>query len=105
MIHPDDRDGLVAAWQDAVRTGAPFAYEARMRRTDGTWRWFAKRALPLRNEAGAILQWFGTSTDCTDAVEARHVLDRSRAELEALVEAPHQGPRNKPSAASPRPRR
>ena len=87
VIHPEDRDGLVAAWQDTVRTGAPFAYEARMRRADGVWRWFAKRALPLRDQAGAVLQWFGTSTDATDAVEARHVLDRSRAELEALIEA------------------
>ena len=87
VIHPEDRDGLVSAWQHSVGSGAPFEYEARMRRADGAWRWFAKRALPLRDQAGAVLQWFGTSTDATDAVEARQVLDRSRAELEALVEA------------------
>ncbi len=86
-IHPEDRGALVAAWQHTVRTCAPFDHEARMRRADGAWRWFAKRALPLRDPSGAVLQWFGTSTDVTDEVEARKVLARSRAELEALVDA------------------
>ena len=84
-IHPDDRTGLMDAWQKAVTSKSGFTSEARMRGADGTYRWFKKRALPLHDEKGVVKQWFGTSTDISDIVEAREVLARNRAELELLV--------------------
>ena len=85
-IHPEDRDELVAAWGTAIATGTFFDAEARVRAVDGSYRWFKKRAHPLRDGNGAVIQWFGTSTDIEDIVEARNVLARSRQELERLVE-------------------
>ena len=65
-IHPEDRDRVTAAWNDARRTGG-LELEYRIRRaSDGTYRWFQNRATPLRDEAGKLLEWLGTSTDIDD---------------------------------------
>jgi PAS domain S-box-containing protein len=84
-IHPEDRDKLLAAWSAAVATSTVFDAEARVRAVDGSYRWFKKRAHPLRDGNGVVMQWFGTSTDIEEIVAARNVLARSRVELERLV--------------------
>jgi PAS domain S-box-containing protein len=50
VTHPDDVEGIEAAWDTALQTGEPFETEARLRRADGEYRWFATRRVPLRNE-------------------------------------------------------
>ena len=66
VIHPDDFDSMIAAWEESVRSGEPFEAEFRMRRkSDGTYRWFVARALAVRDATGEI-RWFGTSTDVDD---------------------------------------
>ena len=62
-LHPDDRPRAAAAWEAAVREEAPYDLEYRVRRRDGIYRWFLTRAAPLRDPAGRILRWYGTSTD------------------------------------------
>jgi PAS domain S-box-containing protein len=64
--HPDDREALLAAWAEAVRTGTPFQAEYRIRRHDGVYRWFHARSNPLRDATGAVERWIGTSTDIDD---------------------------------------
>lgn len=61
-LHPDDRDAAMAAWERAEETGG-FDIEYRIRRADGAYFWFSTRATPVRDEAGAIVEWLGTSTD------------------------------------------
>ncbi|HET9597695.1 MAG TPA: CheR family methyltransferase [Anaeromyxobacteraceae bacterium] len=61
--HPDDRGPMVDAWREAARTGRPFQAEYRIRRHDGVYRWFKARANPLRDAAGQVERWIGTSTD------------------------------------------
>jgi PAS domain S-box-containing protein len=73
VLHPDDRERTQLAWQQARSAGIPFETEFRIRRHDGSYRWFLARAVPLREEDGAISEWFGTSTD---------IEDRKRAEME-----------------------
>jgi len=86
-IHPDDRAAAIAAWEIADKSGV-FSAEYRIRRAaDGVYRWFQSGASPVRDAAGQIVEWFGTSTDIDDRVRAREVLARSREELEALVAA------------------
>ena len=51
-IHPDDRKGLVEYWQSSLASGTPAETEARMRRFDGSYRWFLFRANPLRDRIG-----------------------------------------------------
>ena len=65
-IHPEDRARVAAAWDGALSTGG-LELEYRIRRaSDGAYRWFQTRATPLRDAAGEILEWLGTSTDIDD---------------------------------------
>ena len=65
-IHPDDRKRLVEDWQSCLASGSPVDTEARIRRFDGSYRWFLIRANPLRDESGNILKWYGTCIDIED---------------------------------------
>ena len=78
-FHPDDRGRAAARWSQATSTGEPYEIEYRLRRRDGTYRWMLGRALPLRNEAGEIVRWFGTCTDIDDLKRAQALLDESRS--------------------------
>jgi PAS domain S-box-containing protein len=65
---------LVEGWQQAVTRGEPWEATYRLRRHDGALRWFLARAVPLKNRAGGIERWFGTSTDIQDRIEAEQRL-------------------------------
>ena len=64
-------------WRHSLETGEPYQIEYRLRSADGSYRWTLGRALPLRDESGAIVRWFGTCTDIheqTLANEEREVI-------------------------------
>ena len=82
-IHPEDLDGLAAAWQRIVASGQPGEAEARIRRFDGAYRWFLFRANPLRDESGNIVKWYGTNLDIEDRKRGEDALSRQRAVLAA----------------------
>lgn len=67
QVHPEDRDRVVADWNEAVRHGTRLDVEFRIRRHDGVHRWFRTRALPFRDESGRISKWLGSNTDTDDA--------------------------------------
>src|SRR5262245_55878961 len=62
-LHPDDQGPVRLRWQESVRTGQVFEAACRIRRADGVYRWFLSRAMPITDDAGAVLRWFGTFTD------------------------------------------
>jgi PAS domain S-box-containing protein len=63
-VHDPERlDDVQARWQASVDAGEPFEMEFPLRRRDGQFRWHLTRAVPLRDEAGGIVRWFGTNTD------------------------------------------
>jgi len=66
VIHPDDLTSVVERWTHSLTTGAPYQVEFRLRRADGEYRWYLGRALPQLDEAGKVVQWFGTNTDIDD---------------------------------------
>jgi PAS domain S-box-containing protein len=69
-LHPDDLHISRDAWWHAVQTGETFQVEHRMRIADGSYRWHLSRGVPLRDEHGAVIRWYGTSTDVQDLKEA-----------------------------------
>jgi two-component system, LuxR family, sensor kinase FixL len=79
-FHPDDRASCDAKWRAAVAAGAPFEHEVRLRRADGAYRWFLIRGVPLRDELGTIVKWYGTNTDVEDRKRAEEAL-REQASL------------------------
>ena len=80
-VHPDDFDRVMGYWQSHIASGEPGEVEARLRRFDGSYRWFLLRGNPLRDESGAILKWYGVNTDIDDRKRAEEQLTRARAEL------------------------
>ena len=66
IVHPDDVPNALAAWRKAIAGGDAYEVEFRLRRADGAFRWFLARAVPARDERGAIVRWIGTNTDVHD---------------------------------------
>ena len=81
-LHPDDRDSFLATWRAAIASGKSIEEEARVRRTDGQYRWLLIRNVPARDKHGKILKWYGTSTDIEDLKRAEQERERLR-QLEA----------------------
>jgi PAS domain S-box-containing protein len=81
FLHPDDRTLALERWARSVATGEPHEVEFRIRRVDGVYRWFLTRAHPMKDAAGRVVKWFGTSTDIEDKVRAQEDL-RRRVEFE-----------------------
>ena len=81
ILHPDDLQTCLGHWAHSVETGEPYQVEYRFRRSsDGDYRWHLGRAVPLRDEEGAVIKWFGTCTDIDDQ-------KRSEESLRFLAEA------------------
>lgn len=76
---------VLERWKASIATGEPFDMEFPLRGADGSFRWFLTRVIPLRDESGQVMRWFGTNTDVSEAREVREVLARSKAELEQIV--------------------
>ena len=62
-IHPDDQALSFRVWEHALATQQPLELECRILNQAGDYRWMLGRALPSRNEQGAVVQWIGTYTD------------------------------------------
>ena len=85
-VHPDDVDELVSRWRSSLASGNPLEWESRVRRHDGQYRWFLHRKHPLRDEAGRIVKWFGSSIDIDDRKHAGESLRASEARWRAVFE-------------------
>src|ERR1700688_2556200 len=93
--HPDDLQRHERKWLACVRTGEIFEDEVRFRRADGEYRWHLQRGVPLRDEDGNILKWYGVLSDIEDRkraeekirvqeMELRHMLDLSPQQVAVL---------------------
>jgi len=80
-IHPDDLGKLMETWSRLLASGEPGEEEARLRRVDGEYRWCLFRAVPVRDELGHLVKWYGTTTDIEDRKRAEAALHWSEALL------------------------
>jgi len=85
-FHPEDLPALMEKWKGMLVSGEAGEIEARLRRRDGTYRWFLVRAEPFRDEAGKIVRWYGTSTDIDDRKQAENKLRQDEQELRQLID-------------------
>ncbi|MGO9913144.1 MAG: PAS domain S-box protein [Isosphaeraceae bacterium] len=72
-LHPEDRERTRAVWSEAVRARSFYETEYRIRKSDGEYRHFAARGVPVLQADGSVREWVGTCTDITE---------RKRAEAE-----------------------
>jgi PAS domain S-box-containing protein len=81
-VHPADMEAVLMAWREAKAQEKPYyEVEKRLRGSDGRYRRFLSRAVPVYDEQGKILQWFGTYTDIEDRRQAEEALRAAQAEL------------------------
>jgi PAS domain S-box-containing protein len=78
-IHPEDVSRVLEKWVANKAIGEGYEDEMRLRRADGEYRWFLIRTVPLRDEQGNIVNWYGTSTDIEDRKRAEDTLRRNQA--------------------------
>ncbi len=81
VLHPDDRERTIKAWEESVQTGKPYEIEYRWKRgSDGLYRWWLGRARLVLDEQGAPSYWVGTGTDIDDQKQSETTL-RERSEV------------------------
>jgi PAS domain S-box-containing protein len=85
VIHPDDVVWSIDNWNAALAAGKPTEGEIRVRGADGEYRWFLARAVPLHDELGNIVKWYGTITDIEDRKRAEMLLGGEKRLLEMIA--------------------
>ena len=86
LIEGQARSRALARWQAGIESGEPFEMELPLQGADGTFRPFLTRVAPVRDEAGSVVQWFGTNTDVTDHRDAAEALRRSEQRLREMAD-------------------
>jgi PAS domain S-box-containing protein len=87
-LHPEDAPHMWEAWKAAHASGQEWTVDHRLRRADGSWRWFLTRAVPQKDSGGRVLRWFGTTSDIEEARRAAQALqaaDRQKDEFLATL--------------------
>ena len=85
VLHPQESKQLLDTWLSSVKTGEPFEAEARFRRANGTYHWCLCRAVPVRDDRGKIIKWYGTTTDIDDRKKAEALLAGEKRLLEMIA--------------------
>ncbi|HMH03373.1 MAG TPA: PAS domain S-box protein [Candidatus Udaeobacter sp.] len=84
-FHPDDRAVHMAKWRAATETGELFESEGRIRGVDGVYRWFLTKGVPLRDEQGKIIRWYGTNVDIDQRKRTESLLGGEKRLLEMIA--------------------
>ena len=103
-IHPEEQPRVLEAVHDAISKKSSFELEHRVLRVDGTPGWTFSRAIPILNERGEIVEWFGTATDITERKkqeehqklllnELNHRVKNTLATVQSLAMQTLRGPR------------
>src|SRR5258705_3517581 len=86
VVHPDDVAEVTARWQASLSSGEPFECEARVRRADGAYRWMLHREVPVRDESGQIVKWYGSSIDIDDRKQAERTIDEHQSQIRQMLD-------------------
>jgi len=86
VAHPEDIDRITEKWQAALAAGEPYECEIRTRTARGSYRWYLSRAVPLRDESGKLIKWYGTNTDIDDRKRVEEVLRESEKSVRLIVD-------------------
>ena len=90
-FHPDDQQRSWDAWQNAVLHNAPYLLQCRLRRADGIYRWWLIHGVPVLDENGNIIKWYGTCTDINDLKQTEDALRENERFLSETQEVARLG--------------
>jgi len=78
-VYPDDMDLVNTTIEECIREKKIFQLEHRVLRADGSPGWTFSKAIPILDEQGHIIEWFGSAKDITQRKEAEEALSEARA--------------------------
>lgn len=87
LFHPDDVELAEKLWRESLAKEEPFEAEYRARMADGTYRWHLGRRVPMRDETGKVVRWYGISSDIEDRKRAEQALAASERNLQATIDS------------------
>ncbi len=85
-VHPDDQESSQQRWLHCVQTRENYEVEYRLRGKDGEYRWFRARAVPIQNDAGEVVKWYGACSDIHDSKLLEKSIRDNTAQLEKIVD-------------------
>lgn len=105
-LHPEEHADVMTTWAEAVRSGHPWEKKIRIRGTDSVYRWFLARTVPMKDEHGKVIKWFGSHTNIEDIVESEYRLRESEHKFRATFDQSavgivHVGIDGKPTWSNP----
>lgn len=86
LVHQDDYAETKRLWDAAIQNSMPAQLEHRLRRYDGVYRWHLSRGVPMKDEAGKVIMWIGTSTDIDDLKQAQQSLQESEERFRLMAD-------------------
>ena len=90
ILHPDEVEDFENWWRALLNSRKPAQTELRVRRFDGEYRWFQLSAVPVHDERGNVVRWYGVNTDIDDRKRAEERLRRSEEDLRTITDAIRQ---------------
>lgn len=67
VVHPDDMEELLAEWNKSLESGDVYEMEFRIKKAStGEYLWVLSRAVPVKDNDGHVIKWYGTNTDISD---------------------------------------
>jgi PAS domain S-box-containing protein len=76
FVHPDDKTNAAKVWQDSLETGTEYETEFRVLHKSGIYRWVLVRALPIKDNKGDIVRWYGSNTDIQEKKQFQEDLEQ-----------------------------
>ena len=86
LLHPDDVEQTIAAWNQCVQSGDAWDVEHRFRGVDGRWHPVLARGVPVRNEHGVVIAWVGINLDISQLKRVESELRESEARFRSMAD-------------------
>src|SRR5260370_14754152 len=86
FVHPDDRAREHDYFDHALFTGSAYEVELRLRKVDGSYRWFLARSNPVLDDKGNVVRWYVASTDIEDRKQAEERLQQENVALREEID-------------------
>jgi len=77
---------VLKQWKSSIATGQPFSMVFPLRGADGVFRPFLTKVMPLTDDQGCVVQWFGTNTDISEQQEMQEALRASQQRFSEFMQ-------------------
>ncbi len=84
-FHPEDQQRAWEAWENSIKNNDVYSLECRLRRYDGSYRWWLIRGIPIFDSNNIIIKWFGTCTDIHELKQTEIALQESKLKLDSAL--------------------